>query len=218
MNYLNFIAVLCLLLIINACCVTRPNCDPEGGNFTYGPDISYRSSKYVGSDAQGDETKRVGSIGIGGWVHWVFCEDYPDMGFLSGLYYNQHGARYNYSDSDKSKDRISYLTLPIIFTYQVYEGVRVEVGPDLSFLLAAKEKNEYFGETTTYNFTDDTRKVQLGYHIALAYTHQPSGLGGFLRWNGGFTKVPTSEYDTNIKNGGFSVGARYRINHLFYNK
>ena len=99
-----------------------------------------------------------------------------------------------------------------------WENVLAVFGWPLSFLLAAKEKNEYFGEKTTYNFTDDVRKVQLGYHIALAYKHHKSGLEGFLRWNAGFTKVPTSEYDTNIKNAGFSVGARYRINHLFYNK
>ena len=218
MNYLNFIAVLCLLLIINACCVTRPNCDPEGGNFTYGPDISYRSSKYTGSDSRADDTKRLGSIGIGGWVHWVFCEDYPEMAFLSGLYFNQHGARYGESVDGESIDRLSYLTLPMTFTYQVHEGVNLEVGPDLSFLMSAKEKYTYGGETMTYDFKDDVRKVQLGYNIAISYMHQQTGLGGFVRWNGGFTKVPTSEYDTNIKNGGFSIGARYKLNRIFYNK
>jgi hypothetical protein len=218
MNYLNLISLLCLLLIINACCITKPNCDPNGGNLRFGPDLSYRSSKYTGSDSRGDDTKRLGSIGIGAWAHWVFCEDYPDMGFLSGLYFNQHGAKYSDSDFGDNKARLSYLTIPMTFTYQVYEGVNLEVGPDLSFLLAAKEKNTYMGETMTYDFKEDVRNVQLGYNIAVSYMHQQTGLGGFLRWNGGFTKVPTSEYGTSIYNGGFSIGARYRLNDLIHKK
>jgi hypothetical protein len=70
----------------------------------------------------------------------------------------------------------------------------------------------------TYDFKEDVRNVQLGYNIAVSYMHQQTGLGGFLRWNGGFTKVPTSEYGTSIYNGGFSIGARYRLNDLIHKK
>lgn len=217
MKQLKIFTILCIgLTIINGCCITRPNCNPEGGNFIYGPDISYRSSNYTGSDAKNQDTKRLGSIGLGGYVHWIFCEDYPDMGFLSGLYYNQHGSKIEFGSDDKSKYRLHYLTLPLTFTYMVHNGISVEAGPDLSFLVAAKEKNEYRGEKETYDLKDETKNFQFGYNIAVSYMHEQTGLGGFVRWNGGFTNVPTNDFDVKIKNGGFSIGARYRINHLFY--
>ncbi len=217
MKQLKIFTILCIVCtIINGCCITRPNCNPEGGNFIYGPDISYRSSKFTGSDAQKDETKRIGSIGLGGYIHWIFCEDYPDLGFLSGLYYNQHGVKIDYSSDDQSKLRLSYLTIPLTFTYRVHNGISVEAGPDLSFLLSAKDKNTYNGQTETYDFKDETKNFQFGYNIAVSYMHDQSGLGGFVRWNGGLSKVRTSDSNNKIYNGGFSIGARYRINHLFY--
>ena len=218
MNYLKILSALCIVMIINGCCITRPNCNPEGGNFTYGPELSFRTSSYWGEDAKDQDVKHVGSMGFGGYVHWVFCEDYPDMGFYSGLYYNQHGAKYEFSSDDTNKDRLHYLTIPFTFTYRVYDGIKVEVGPDLSFLLAAKQKNTYMGQTETYDFKDDVSKVQLGFNLAASYTHDQSGLGGFIRYNGGFTNVPSSDNDIKLKNGGISFGARYRINHLFYKK
>jgi len=203
-----FVAV----LIINGCFITSAD-GSVGENITYGPELSYRSSKFTGSDAKDDDYKRLGSIGFGGYVHWYFSEAHPEMGLLSGLFYNQFGARYEYSSNDKSKLRVSYLTIPFTFTYTVYEGVNIEVGPDLSFLLAAKEKNEYLGQKETYDLKDDTNKVQIGYNIAASYTHEESGLGGFIRWNGGFSNV-NNEGDYVIHNGGFSIGVRYRINHI----
>lgn len=211
-NLKTFSILIVTLLIINGCCITPPNCSP-GGNLTYGPELSYRSSKFTGSDAKDDDYKRLGSIGIGAYAHWIFCEDYPELGFLSGLHYNQFGAKYEYSSNDKSKLRVHYLTIPFTFTYTVYEGVNVEIGPDLSFLLAAKEKNEYLGGKETYDLKDDTRKTQIGYNIAASYTHEESGLGGFIRWNGGFSNV-NKEGDYVIHNGGFSIGARYRLNKI----
>jgi hypothetical protein len=203
--------------MINGCCITKPNCDPEGGNFKFGPELSYRISNFYGEDAKdNDDIKSMGSIGFGGYVHWVFCEDYPKMGIYSGLFYNQFGAKFVYGDDEVSKNRLSYLSIPITYTYEFYEGIRAEIGPDISFLVAAKDKYEYLGEKESYDIKEDVRNVQIGYNIALSYTHYESGFGGFFRYNGAFTKMPSSDYDYNVVNGGFSFGIRYQMNHLFH--
>jgi hypothetical protein len=222
MIHLKKLSLICIVaaiaLLINGCCITKPNCDPEGGNFTWGPELSYRISKYRGSDAKDDEYKSVGSIGFGGYIHWIFCEDYPQMGLYSGLFYSQFGGKYEYPGSvnETEKDRLHYLSIPFTFTYEVYDGLRVEVGPDVAFLLAAKEVYEYNGQKETYDFKDDAAKAQLGYNIALSYTHDQSGLAGFFRWNGAFTSVPASDSDYKAFNGGFSFGIRYGLNNLLY--
>jgi hypothetical protein len=225
MNHLKKLAPVCFVsliaLIINGCCITKPNCDPEGGNFTWGPELSYRISKYTGSAAKDEDTKSIGAIGFGGYIHWIFCEDYPQMGFYSGLFYNQFGGKWDYGTSNETdKDRMHYLSIPFTFTYEVYDGLRVEAGPDISFLLAAKWIYEYNGVKETYDFKDDAATAQLGYNLALSYTHEQSGFGGFIRWNGAFTDPFSKEYvdDTDFKvhNGGISFGIRYGLNRLLY--
>jgi hypothetical protein len=203
-----------IALILNGCCMTKPNPEYEGGNFTFGPEFSYRSSSYWGKDAKEDDIKRVGGIGLGVYGHWVFCPDLPQLGFYSGLFYQQHGARFDYEGTtdETLKNKLHYLTIPITWTYEVYDGIRVEVGPDLSFLLAAKEKYKYQGQTETYNIKDDISKVQVGFNVAASYTHEPTGLAGFFRYNAGLTNVPSSDYDYVAKNGAISFGIRYRLN------
>jgi hypothetical protein len=217
MKHVTNFSFLCILLISYGCCITRPNCDPEKGNFKYGPEISYRTSSYWGEDAKDEDLKHTGGIGLGGYVHWTFCEEYPAMGIYSGLFYNQFGTRYPDDGSGETiKDRLSYLTIPFTFTYDVYKGIRLEAGPDLSFLLAAKEIYKFNGQKETYDFKEDVRKVQIGFNLAVSYIYEPLGLGGFIRYNGGLNRVPSSDFDTKAYNGGISFGARYRLNHLFY--
>jgi hypothetical protein len=138
------------------------------------------------------------------------------MGMYSGLYYNQFGGKFEYGTDEVGKNRLHYLTIPFVYTYEVVEGVRLEVGPDLSFLLAAKEKYEFMGEKETYDIKEDVKSVQVGYNVAVSYTHEESGLGGFFRYNGGLTKMPSSDYDYKAYNGGFSLGVRYGINRLIH--
>ena len=107
--------ILSALLIINCFLITSADCS-AGENITYGPELSYRSSKFTGSDAKDDDFKRLGSIGIGGYVHWMFSEAHPEMGFISGLFYNQFGAKYEYGSNEVGKLRVHYLTIPFTFT------------------------------------------------------------------------------------------------------
>jgi len=225
MNHLKKLSLFCIVsviaLIINGCCVTKPNCDPEGGNFTWGPELSYRITKFTGKDAKDEDTKSIGTFGLGGYIHWIFCEDYPQMGFYSGLFYNQFGGKWEYSGgSEIWKDRLHYLSIPFTFTYEVYDGLRIEAGPDVSFLLASKWIVEEDGVKETGDFKEDAAGAQLGYNIGLSYTHDQSGFGGFFRWNGAFTSPYSGDYvddtDFKVRNGGFSFGIRYGLNRLLY--
>jgi len=215
MKSIRTLSFVSIVLLFYGCCITRPNCDPDNGNFSYGPEISYRTSSYYGADARDADVKYIGSVGFGIFASWIFCEDYPEWGLNSGLFYNQFGAKYG-DEFEESKERIKYLTIPFTFTYEFYEGFRAEAGPDLAFLVGAKEIYEYNGQKETYDFKEDVRNFQLGYTLGVSYTHEPTGLGGYFHYNGGFTNVPISDYDTKFRNGGFTIGVRYRINQYLY--
>jgi hypothetical protein len=206
-----------IVIIINGYCIAKTNSDPDGSKITWGPELSFRIAKFTGSTAKDWDTKSLGTIGFGGYLHWHFLEDMPQLGFYSGLLFNQFGGRWEYSDV-KEKDKISYLTIPITFTYEITDGLRVEVGPDISFMVATKWVYDEAGDKTTESFSDDAAKAQIGYNIAIAYTHEESGLGGFFRWNGGFTNPYSNDYigddDWKVHNGGFSFGIRYALNKI----
>jgi len=201
------------IFIISGCCVTKPDLDASEGNLKFGPEFSYRSSSYWGKDAKEDEVKRVGGIGMGGFGHWIFCPDYPHLGFYSGLFYFQNGAKYDYESTGTLKNKLHYLTIPFTPTYEVYQGIRVEGGLDLSFLLAAKGKYQYMDQTEIQNIKEDLSKAQIGFNIGASYTHATTGLIGFLRYNGGLTKLPSNDADYIARNGAISFGLRYIVNH-----
>ena len=220
MNHVKKLSLYCMVpaivLIINSCVIAKTNSDPDGA-LTWGPELSFRISKFTGSTAKDWETMSLGTIGFGGFIHWHFSESVPLLGFLSGLFFNSYGGRWEYSDV-KEKDRLSYLTIPITFTYEIIDGLRAEVGPDLSFLVGTKWTYDEGGDKTTESFNDDAAKVQIGYSIAVSYTHDESGLGGFIRWNGAFTNPYSSDYigddDWKVHNGGFSFGIRYALSQI----
>jgi len=206
-----------IVLVINGYSIAKTNSDPDGSKITWGPELSFRIAKFTGSTASDWDTKSLGTIGFGGYIHWHFIEDMPQLGFLSGLFYNQFGGRWEYSDV-KEKDKLSYLTIPITFTYEIIDGLRVEVGPDISFLVATKWIYDEGGDKTTESFKDDAAKAQIGYNLAISYTHEESGFGGFFRWNGAFTNPYSKDYigddDWKVHNGGFSFGIRYALSKI----
>ena len=215
MNYVRLFPSVFLILFISGCCITPPSFSPSEGNIVYYPELSYRTSSYWGEDAKDDDLKHVGSVGFGIFGNWTICDEEPALGFTTGLLFNQFGSKYEYSSDEVSITRLSYLSIPFTFTYEVYNGIAIEAGPDLSFLLGAKEKYTYMGNTDSYDIKEDTRNVQIGFNVGVSYMHDDTGLGGFFRYNGGLNRVVSDEYDYKAYNGGLSVGLRYRVNQLF---
>ena len=207
------------LLMFGGCCVPRFLCDPETGNVRYGGEISYRISNYVGEDVN-EDSKPVGNPGLGLFFNWIPCDECPLFGLRSGLRFDGYGSRLDYSGDgieDKAKDRLSYLTLPFTFNYEVANNFRVEAGPDVSFLLNAKQIQTYQGEKTTLNGTEYYSKAQVGLNIGVSYVHQ-SGVEFFAGYNRGLNKLRSSDYDQKIFNSSFNIGARYNINNLLSGK
>lgn len=209
-----------LVFILGGCCITRPSIESDNGNLKFGPLLSARTSSYWGKDAKDEifDYKHICSFGFGGFAHYQFCEDYPEFGVLSGLYFNQYGAKQDFSGNGtdyKIKDRLSYLTLPFTFTYNVYDNFRVEAGPELSFLTGAKTITEFNNDKMISSGTEGLSGAQIGFNLGASYMHPETGLGGFIRYNGGLNKIGSSDVNEKFYNGGLSIGVRYTLNSLF---
>ena len=154
-------------------------------------------SSYVGKQATGYESL-FGFHG-GGFANIGFTNLFA---FQPEILYSQKGAK---SSSSDLTIRLSYLDVPLAFHVNA-DGLFFEAGPQVGFLLAAKNK--------TGNISVDTKSsyntVDFGYLFGLGYQRK-SGLGIGLRYNGGFTNIPKAVIvgnvttQNNIRNNAFQL-------------
>lgn len=107
--------------------------------------------------------------------------------------------------------RLHYLDVPVLARVNA-GGLFFELGPQVGFLLAAKQKAETSGGigagTYSRDIKDQVRTVDFGYAAGLGY-QLSNGPGIGLRYNGGFidTKNPSSSAE--VRNSAFQLYLTY---------
>jgi hypothetical protein len=213
-----YLSLLLLCLITLGSCNIIQWLSQGGDDVSIGPSISYGGSNYHGNGAS-DDSESIGSIALGAYFYWALLQNYPMLSLRSGMMYNQYGSRQEYDGNGMSysysmRDRLSYLTVPIMVSYMVLNSVVIEAGPDLSYLLGAKHITKVGGNKTTYNNKDYLNDVMLGFQVGTLYRH-PSGIGAFLQYNRSLSSVWPNDYGSKIYNGRISLGLNYNINRNF---
>jgi len=158
-------------------------------------------SSYAGKQATNDKSL-LGFHG-GGFANIGLTDLFA---FQPEIIYSQKGAK---SSSADLTSRVSYLDVPLAFHVNA-DGLFFEAGPQVGFLLAAKDKtgNVSVDTKTSYNTVD------FGYLFGLGY-QQKSGLGIGLRYNGAFTNIPKAvttgsvTVQNNIRNSAFQLYLTY---------
>ncbi|RZK32907.1 MAG: PorT family protein [Hymenobacter sp.] len=128
------------------------------------------------------------------------------------LLYSMKGAKAEESSSfggvtysDKVTSRLHYIDVPVLARINA-GGLFFELGPQIGFLIAAKQKEEISGGigSGTYNtdIKDQIRTVDFGYAAGLGY-QLSNGPGIGLRYNGGFSD--TNKNSTSGSSSGSSA-------------
>jgi hypothetical protein len=108
------------------------------------------------------------------------------------------GQGYSFNDNTIA---LSYLNIPLMGKYYVTKGLSVEVGPQIGFLLAAK--NEKIDVKDSFNTFDFGINFGLGYKL-------DNGLNFGARYNLGLTDINNLEGSSSKnKNGVFQVSVGY---------
>lgn len=142
------------------------------------------------------------------------------------------GGSYSYSSEDKYN--LSYLNIPIMAKYYVIEKLSIEVGPQIGFLLSAKDK---YSDTETYTFLGDTESDSYSYDFDTKNTYEKidfslnfganyeftKNIFAGVRYNMGLTDIAkTGNVDedgetfkvkkwANIKNNVFQISVGYKF-------
>lgn len=122
------------------------------------------------------------------------------------LFYSMMGAKAS-EDGDDAKINLGYVNLPVLLKYK-NQGLSVFLGPQVSYLIAAKEKFN----SETNDAKEDYDAIDFSGVIGAGYTLM-NGFGFDARYQMGFADiVKDNEGEGKLKSNGFMVGIHYFFN------
>ena len=123
------------------------------------------------------------------------------------LLYSAHGAKDQNDIDDNETFKVDYLTLPVLAKYYIIDGLSLEAGPQLGFLLSSKQEDN--GETD--DLKDVTKSTDFGLALGVGYKME-NGLHFGLRY---YLGSDVNDIDTDseeFKNRVFQVSVGYFFN------
>jgi len=123
--------------------------------------------------------------------------------------YSMKGTKTENS-SVKLTSRLHYIDVPVLARVNA-GGLFFELGPQIGFLVAAKQKREVSGTgagTSDSDIKSSVRTVDFGYAAGLGY-QLSNGPGIGLRYNGGFIDTRNPSNSSSARNSAFQLYLTY---------
>ncbi|OEJ98448.1 hypothetical protein A8C32_04330 [Flavivirga aquatica] len=146
----------------------------------------------------GDQTSGLdGKTGlhVGGVAEIMFSDK---LSLQPELLFSTQGSKFEFDDEfekEETKTKLNYLNLPVIVKYYVTEGLSIEGGPQIGFLLSAESEYEYtdkedseFNEKETTDIKKNVSGLDLGLGFGLGYKLE-GGLNFAARYNLGLSNI-----------------------------
>jgi len=113
--------------------------------------------------------------------------------------YSSQGAEY----TDNVKTKLHYINVPVLVQYMFGKGVRLQTGPQVSFLTSAETKTP----VAEIDGNNVFKKTDFAWSVGAGYLTGP-GLGFDVRYNLGLTDI--SKNNADLKNRVWQVGIFYQ--------
>ena len=162
--------------------------------------------------AQGQQSKFRTDFYVGGYANYKVTDQ---ISFQPELLYSKQGAGLKTNDNSKAKIITHNINIPLMGRYEIMEGLNVEFGPQLGFLVSAKGKTEEGKTDTKVKITDNFKTFDFGLNFGAGYKVTDE-----LEINARFTKglsninnyFPEGINDNyKITNTYFSIGVAYKL-------
>lgn len=174
----------------------------------------------LGGDVEDTDMKM--GLHIGGVVEIPISDQFS---FAPELLFSMQGAKVEGTETEtffgqtitydyEAKTNLNYLNLPLMAKFYVAEGFSLEAGPQVGFLLSAKEEGEVtasaLGMSETESFSEDIKdeleSIDFGLNFGVGFK-MDSGLFFQGRYNLGLANLTgEDEYKINNQVIQFSVG------------
>lgn len=162
--------------------------------FKYGAKAGVNLATFNGKDV--DDVKMLTSFNIGLVGEYAFSDK---MAIQPELLFSAQGAKFE-GNIDNVKVKLNYLSLPIMFKYYVAEGLSIQAGPQISYLLSAKVGDE--------DVKDDAKKIDFALGLGAGY-RLDNNIFFDARYTYGLSKVSKDAEDEKFYNGVFQISVGY---------
>ena len=148
------------------------------------------------------EANTVTSFHIGATVEFAISDTFSVQ---PEVLYSLQGA-----DVDDITINTNFINLPIMAKYYVTEGLSLEAGPQIGFLIKANAKEK--DSSISFDVKDSFKSIDFGFNIGAGYKLE-SGLNFALRYNLGLTDISNSDNeDAKWKNRVLQFSVGYTFN------
>lgn len=189
----NFFMKKVILTVAIACAVLSAQAQKVSFGVKSGLNIS-RVTKWDGANSRA-------SVHAGGFVNIGLVKN---LSLQPELLYSGQGFKYKPLNAE-AVTRLHYINVPVMVQYRFIPEFFVEAGPQLGFLVAARQK---VGDVLV-DIKDSAKGVDAGIGFGAGYQF-PMGIGVSARYMFGLTRVFEDTYESN-KNAVAQVGLFYTI-------
>ncbi|MCP4977047.1 MAG: PorT family protein [Maribacter sp.] len=112
------------------------------------------------------------------------------LSFQPELLYSLQGYKYDRGDFE-GKYKFDYLNVPLMAKFMVADGLSLEAGPQVGFLLSAKDVWESDSNSGTLDVKEDISGTDIGVNFGIGYELE-SGLNFAVRYNLGLSEIYSS--------------------------
>lgn len=157
---------------------------------------------------------------LGGFMQYKVSEKFvlqPELLFSTqGAKYNDDQVGEGYLVAGETDIKLSYLNIPLMAKYYVTNKFSLEAGPQIGFLLSAKDKYGYTGtvqgvpvsESGEIDIKDDLNSIDFGINFGVGYDFNDKiSLG--LRYNLGLSEISDFYYFDNNSVIQLSLGYKF---------
>lgn len=150
--------------------------------------------------------------------------------FQPELLFSMQGAKQKFSETEiiagetytyteESKEKLNYINIPLMAKYYAAEKFSLEVGPQIGFLMSAKNDYEYtetyagvsYSESGSVDVKEFYKGIDFGLNFGVAYDFTENLLAG-VRYNLGLSNInDVGDSNYKIKNSVFQVSLGYRF-------
>ncbi|WP_296149379.1 porin family protein [uncultured Flavobacterium sp.] len=188
----------------------------------YGVKAGLNLSTLTGDITDFTDVKSKAGFHVGGFVEFKFTDKFA---IQPELLYSTQGAKSEFFDSDdvtfqseEDNYKLDYLNLPIMAKYYVAPGFSIEAGPQIGFLLSAKNKYDYtssfFGEDLSDSGEEDVKdsfkSIDFGVNFGAGYEFTQN-IFVQARYNLGLSNIADFDNDFEIKNSVVQVSFGYKF-------
>jgi hypothetical protein len=135
----------------------------------------------------------------GGFVNFRFRQ----FAIQPELLYSGQGEKYSVPIAGDRTWRLGYINVPVMFQYYPVRPFYIEAGPQLGFMVSAKDH----GGNVTADVKDAFNTADFGLGLGLGYKF-PVGIGVYGRYVFGLSDISDSDR-TSVKNSVGQLGVSY---------